>query len=257
MTGPTQSGARGIPAAWHWLAATLPLGLKLPVCILVTIPLLIISWIIYPFDPRGARLRWLTVFWAKMILRVSGVNVKTAGLALLDPSEQYVFASNHASWIDIPVLLATVPKDLAFIAKRDLFDMPLVGACLRRTGQIAIDRSNTRGFADGIKKAEEALTRSQRSVTFFPAGTRAHSGVGRFKDGAAYFAIRTKLAIVPVGISGTDIAMPRGTTCIKGCTVHVTLGRPVVTADLTLSSRAELTNQLQQEVTSLVLNSPP
>ena len=205
MSGPTQSGARSVPSAWYRLGGTLALRLKLPVCILATIPLLIMSWIIYPFDPRGRRLRWLTVLWAKLMLRICGVRVKTTGLSPLDPSRQYVFAGNHASWIDIPVLLATVPKDLAFFAKRDLFEMPLVGACLRRTGQIAIDRSNTRGFADGIKKAEEALTLNRRSVMFFPAGTRCNPGVGRFKDGAAYFAIRTNLPIVPVGISGTAI----------------------------------------------------
>jgi 1-acyl-sn-glycerol-3-phosphate acyltransferase len=257
VTGPAQSVFRPVQSLWTWLSGTLPLLLKLPVCVLVTILLLIVTWIIRPFDRRGAWLRSFTVFWAKTMLWICRVRVKTAGLAILDPSEQYVFVSNHASWIDIPVLLASLPYNLTFIAKRELFQMRLVGACLRRTGQIAIDRANTRGFADGLKKAAEALTRDHRSVLFFPAGTRAASGAGHFKDGAAYFAIRAKLPVVPVGLTGTASAMPRGSVRIYGATVELNLGNPIPTADLTVAARASLTKQLQEEVRSIIVDAAP
>lgn len=256
MTGPAQSVFRPVQSLWTWLSGTLPL-LKLPVCVLVTILLLVFTWIIRPFDRRGARLRSFTVFWAKTMLWICRVRVKTAGLTLLDPSEQYVFVSNHASWIDIPVLLASLPYNVTFIAKRELFQMWLVGACLRRTGQIAIDRANTRGFAEGLKKATEALTRDHRSVLFFPAGTRAATGVGHFKDGAAYFAIRARLPVVPVGLTGTARAMARGSVRIYGATVELNLGNPIPTADLTVAARASLTKQLQEEVLSIIVDAAP
>jgi 1-acyl-sn-glycerol-3-phosphate acyltransferase len=89
-------------------------------------------------------------------------------------------------------------------------------------------------------------------VIFFPAGTRACSGVGGFKDGAAYFAIRVKLPVLPVGLAGTAEVMPRGSVRIRGCTVKVIVGDSIPTAHLTLGARANLTKQLQDEVLSLV-----
>ena len=252
MTGPAQSAFRPVQSLWTCLSGTLPLLLKLPVCVLVTILLLIVTWIIRPFDRRGAWLRSFTVFWAKTILWICHVRVKTVGLAILDPSEQYVFVSNHASWIDIPILLACLPHHVTFVAKRELFRMPLVGACLRRTGQVPVDRANQQGFVDGLKKAVEALTQNRRCLLLFPAGTRAPSGVGKFKDGAAYLAIRAKLPVVPVGLAGTARAMPRGSVRIQGGTVEVIVGNPIRTADLTVTARGNLTKQLQERVLTLV-----
>src|SRR5690242_4136508 len=121
VTGPAQSAFRPVQSLWTCLSGTLPLLLKLPVCVLVTILLLIVTWIIRPFDRWGAWLRSFTVFWAKTMLWICRVRVKTVGLAILDPSEQYVFVSNHASWIDIPILLACLPPHVTFVAKRELF----------------------------------------------------------------------------------------------------------------------------------------
>jgi 1-acyl-sn-glycerol-3-phosphate acyltransferase len=241
---------------WAWLRGTLPFVWKLPVCVLVTAMLLIVTWIVRPFDGRGARLQPIVVFWARIMLRICRIRMKTTGLERLDPSQQYVFVSNHASWIDIPVLLACLPHHVTFVAKRELFRMPLVGACLRRTGQIPVDRASPQGTADGLKKAVEALTQDRRSLLLFPAGTRASSGVGKFKDGAAYLAIRAKLPVVPVGLAGTARAMPRGSVRIYGATVEVTAGNPIPTADLTVAARANFTTQLQEKVLSLVAGSP-
>jgi 1-acyl-sn-glycerol-3-phosphate acyltransferase len=238
------------------LSETFPLVLKLPVCVLVTMLLLILTWIYQPLDRQGAWLKSWTVFWARTMLWICRVRVKTEGLAQLGASQQYVFVSNHASWIDIPVLIASLPYSLTFIAKRELFKMRLVGACLRRTGQIGLDRANTRGYAEGLKKAAESLTRNHRSVVFFPAGTRVSSGVGRFKDGAAYFAIRARLPVVPVALAGTGRAMPRGAMRIWGGTVQLRVGNPIATTDLEVTARAKLTEQLQAEVLSMVMEYP-
>ena len=252
VTGQSQSVFRLLQAPWGWLGTTLPLVLKLPVCVLVTAVLLVVTWFVRPFDKRGARLQRFVVFWARLMLWICRIQVKTEGLNRLNPAEQYVFVSNHASWIDIPVLLASLPHNVAFFAKRELFQMPLAGACLRRTGQIPIDRANTRAFADALKKAGEALTHEHRSLLFFPGGTRASNGVGEFKDGAAYCAIRAKLPIVPVGLAGTAAAMPRGSARIRAAWVQIIVGDPIPTADLTVTARASLTKQLQDEVLSFI-----
>jgi 1-acyl-sn-glycerol-3-phosphate acyltransferase len=248
VTGQSQSVFRLVQTPWGWLSTTLPLVLKLPVCVLVTAVLLVVTWFVRPFDTHGARLQRFIVFWARLMLSICRIQVKTEGLNCLNPSQQYVFVSNHASWIDIPVLLASLPHNLAFFAKRELFQMPLAGACLRRTGQIPIDRANTRGFADALKKAGEALTHDHRSLLFFPAGTRASNGVGEFKDGAAYCAIRAKLPIVPVGLAGTAAAMPRGSTRIRAAVVQIIVGDPIPTVDLMVTARTSLTKKLQNEV---------
>jgi len=205
------------------------------------------SW----FDRRGSRLRALTVLWARTMLCICRIEVRFKCLAQLDPSGQYVFVSNHGSWIDIPILIANLPFDLAFIAKQELFKMPLVGACLRRTGQIPVDRANAQVLAGCMKKANDAITRQGRSLLLFAAGTRASTGVGNFKDGAAYLAIRSGLPVVPVGMMGTARVMSRGSIRVRGASLSLTVGWPVPTENLRVADRGELTRQLQDQVTSL------
>lgn len=241
---------------WAWVSEALPRLAKLPLCVLATILMLVATWIILPFDPRGTGLQWFVVFWAKTMLWICRIRVHRDGLAPLDSAQQYVFVSNHASWIDIPVLIASLPFQLTFIAKRELFHMRLVGACLRRTGQIAVDRANTRGFAGGMKRAAEALTRGSRSIMFFPAGTRAATGVGKFKDGAAYFAIRAGMPLVPVALAGTARAMSRGSMRIYGGTVRLTVGHPIPTAELDITARGSLTRRMEEAVLAGVSNCP-
>lgn len=230
---------------------------KLPVCVLVTTLFLVFTWLIRPFDRHGTLLDRLMIAWARTMLWICRIRVGSLGVDRLDLSQQYVFVSNHASWIDIPVLIASLPHRLVFIAKRELFEMPLVGACLRRTGQIPVDRANTRALVYGLRKGAEALHWNRRSLLLFAAGTRANSGVGEFKEGAAYLAIRAQLPVTPVALSGTAAAMPRGAVRIRGTVVKVVVGEPIPTAGLTMAERADLTRRLQEEVGALLAGSPP
>lgn len=230
---------------------------KLPVCVLVTTLFLLFTWMIRPFDGHGTMLDRSVVAWARTMLWICRIRLVPLGLDRLDLSQQYVFVSNHASWIDIPVLIASLPQHLIFVAKRELFEIPLVGACLRRTGQIPVDRANARALVYGLRKSAEALDRNRRSMLLFAAGTRANSGAGEFKEGAAYLATRAQLPVVPVGLSGTAAAMPRGAARIRGTAVKVLVGEPIPTAGLTIAGRADLTRRLQEEVAALLAGSPP
>jgi 1-acyl-sn-glycerol-3-phosphate acyltransferase len=218
---------------------------------------LVFTWMIRPFDRHGTLLDRSMVTWARTMLWICRIQAWTAGLDRLDPSQQYVFVSNHASWIDIPVLIASLPHHLIFVAKWELFEMPLVGACLRRTGQIPVDRANARALVYRLRKGAWALHQNRRSLLLFAAGTRASSGAGEFKEGAAYLAIRAQLPVVPVGLSGTAAAMPRGAMRIRGAAVKVAVGEPIPTAGLNIAQRADLTRRLQDHVGLLLAEPPP
>ncbi len=225
---------------------------KLPVCFLITVTLLVASILLIPFDPRGIRQRAITPLWARSMLWICGIQVKVRGLDQLDGNRQYIFVSNHSSWVDIAVLIASLPQHLCFLAKTELFRLPLVGICLRRSRQIPIDRQHALAAASRLREATRQLPQSGRSLVLFPEGTRSNNGLREFKSGAAYVGIQTGIPMVPAGLNGTRSLMPRGSAIIRSGTVHLSLGEPFKTEGLSPDSRSRLTQQIRTLVARLV-----
>ncbi len=246
-----------------WVIRTLPIitffhsvCFKLPLCFLVTVALLIVSIALIPMDPRGDRRRALTPLWARCMLWICGIEVRVRGLEKLDGQRQYIFVSNHASWVDIAVLIASLPQHLCFLAKTELFRLPLVGTCLRRSRQIPIDRQHALAAASRLREAARILPQSGRSLVLFPEGTRSSNGLLEFKIGAAYLGIQTGIPMVPAGLNGTCTLMPRGSAIIRSGTVHLCIGEPRQTEGLTHDSRGQLTQEMRRLVGDLVSMRP-
>jgi 1-acyl-sn-glycerol-3-phosphate acyltransferase len=161
---------------------------------------------------ENARLaHWIERQWARIGLFLAGVRVQV-DLSRLDPGAPYVFMANHQSQFDILVLFAVLKHwNLRFVAKESLFKIPLFGPAMLRTGHIPILRENSRKAMKSIDDAVEAAKRGI-SVLIFPEGTRSNDceQLGEFKIGGMIMALKCKIPVAPVIITGTWPVLPRG-----------------------------------------------
>jgi 1-acyl-sn-glycerol-3-phosphate acyltransferase len=166
--------------------------------------------------------------WAWLVLWTTGVRVSVRGLDALDPRRSYVFASNHQSIYDIPIVFASIPLQLRIVAKASLGTFPFLGWHLRRTGHLLVDRKNP---GAGIVKKMARLVGGARSLIVFPEGTRSVDGsVARFKGGMFLVAIDAGLPVVPVSIAGSRHVMLKGRLMTCPGRVTLTIHDPIPTA---------------------------
>ena len=166
------------------------------------------------FERRGYFGHWCARSWSRLILWTTGVRVQVRGLERLQPGATYVFAANHQSIYDIPVLFASLPFQLRIIAKRSLGRFPVLGWHLSRTGHLLVDRRQPDPRA--VFAWANALTAKGLSLMVFPEGTRSATGrVAPFKGGSLYPAVQAGLSIVPLSVIGSRHVMRKGqlTTC--------------------------------------------
>jgi len=220
----------------------------IPVCIATTG--ILIGWALaaLPFDRSGEFNAWLFRFWARSILTITRVRVRLRGVEHIDLSRRYICVANHSSLIDIPVLVASLPLRLCFVAKEELFRIPVFGAYLRRMRHIPVARSNSRAAAKSMADAARAIAAGMRSVLLFPEGTRQVEGLGEFKEGAALLAIRSGVPLLPLAIDGTKRIWPARSVVISPGVADVFVGEPAVTEGLPSSARADLTGKLRHEI---------
>jgi 1-acyl-sn-glycerol-3-phosphate acyltransferase len=125
-----------------------------------------------------------------------------------DPRHPYVVVGNHFSQADPPII-ARVPWEMKWVAKKALFDLPFAGWLLRLSGDISVDRGSKKSRAQVVTTARDYLAK-RCSVMFFPEGTRSRDGrVHRFSDGAFRLAIEEGVPVLPIAIDGTHEALPK------------------------------------------------
>jgi len=189
--------------------------------------------------------------WSRWIVRVCGIDLEIEGLERLTPGQSYVLISNHLSNFDIWCTLGFMPFTTRFVAKKELLRLPVFGQALALSDHIVIDRQNPEG---AIKKINAAAARTTEGIglLFYAEGTRSRDGkIHEFKKGGVSLALRSRLPIVPVTVSGTRKFLPRGCAVIRpGGRVRIVLGDPIPTADLAYESRDELNERVRQIVIS-------
>jgi len=194
----------------------------------------------------------LATWWAASICRVSGVEVRVSGTERLDPGKSYIFAANHQSQFDIFVLQGFLGIDFRWLAKKELFSVPVWGPAMRRAGYIPIDRSRGR---QAIKSLDEAAKKiaAGTSVIIFPEGTRSKDGkLHTFKAGAMVLAIKSGVPIVPVAIHGTYAILPKGKLLMKPGKVQIRVAPPIDTTHFKAKDKHELAELLQERVAGLL-----
>ncbi len=180
------------------------------------------------FDSRGHFAHGCARAWAWLILATTGVRVTVIGLDRLDRTKTYVFASNHQSIYDIPVLFTALPFQLRIIAKQSLGSFPVLGWHLRRTGHMLVDRKKPDPMR--IFSWANALTANGLSLIIFPEGTRSRDGMlGAFKGGSFYSAVQAGLPIVPISVVGSRHVMRKGELTTRPGDVTVAVHEPIPT----------------------------
>ena len=192
---------------------------------------------------RDARLACRVVqLWAWLNLKLVGAHVTIEGFDHLDPRRSYVFVSNHRSNLDVLALIAALWEfQLRWVAKEELFRIPLFGWGLRATKQILVNRADHAQAVASLARAKKRM-HDGISVVFFPEGTRGSAGTMLpFKKGSFVFALETGAPIVPIAISGTERLLPRAAWTVQhGGDVRVAICPPIPTAGRSLDERDAL-----------------
>lgn len=198
------------------------------------------------FDRRGDAGHRCARAWSSLILRTTGVRVRVEGLERLDPSRSYVFAANHQSIYDIPIVFSALPFQLRIVAKESLGRIPFLGWHLRRTGHLLVDRSRP---GAGVLKKMARLIGEHHSLIVFPEGTRSVDGaVARFKGGSFVLAVEAGIPVVPVSISSSRHVMRKGELTVRPGDVALTVHEPIDTAQLSKDAVRELAERVHDIV---------
>lgn len=200
-------------------------------------------------DPRDAD--GLLYYWGRWMMAAAGATHTSRGLERL-PEGNVVFVCNHQSFYDVVLFFAHVRKHTRWVAKRELFKIPVFGQTMRLAGNIPVDRDGGESDRSRLSESVKAV-RERVSVMFFPEGTRNGDGRLRpFKKGAAVFAIQAGVPIIPMAVSGTRLILPKGSVAIRwGQRAALVLGEPILTQGLTLEDRDTLTQRLEEDVARL------
>lgn len=197
------------------------------------------------FDKQGNLSHIVARSWGQSILFASRIHVTVKGFSNIDPAKPYIFMPNHSSNFDIPVILAHLKVQFRWLAKAELFRIPLFGFAMKRVGYISIDRSNRKSSFESLARAAQTI-RSGRSVLIFPEGTRSRDqSIKEFKKGGFVLAVESGVPIVPVVIHGTWRIMSKNGLMIRPGNVVVEILEPIETKDYARATKNELLERVR------------
>ncbi len=199
--------------------------------------------------PKSSFIDHIVRAWARVVLWSGGVRLKVIGVENVDPSISYVIASNHQSTFDIMAHFLALPIPIRFLAKQELFDVPLLGWALRRLHMVPVDRFTGKKVYGEVEQNAAATIAQGNSIIVYPEGTRTMTGdLLPFKNGAFFLAVSTGLPILPTTIEGSFAAWLPKAKIIKGGTVTVAVGPPVSSKDLTIADAPRLRDEVRATI---------
>jgi len=194
--------------------------------------------------------------WARTCLAVSGSRLTVIGAENLHKHKVAVYAANHTSYMDTPVIFATLPFQFRILAKQELWSIPFIGWYLARSGQISVDTETARTSLSSLNAGVKAL-RAGMPLFVFPEGSRTPDGeLKEFLAGAAFLAIRAQVPVVPIALSGVFDLLPIHTSHFYPCDMAVTVGEPIETAGMTIRQVDELTAKIRTCIAEMLTVQP-
>jgi 1-acyl-sn-glycerol-3-phosphate acyltransferase len=177
--------------------------------------------------------------WCRAILRAAGVTMRIHGAENVPRNEARIYVANHVSWFDVFALASYLPR-YRFIAKKELFKLPIFGPAIRSTAAIEIDRGNRKAAFQAYETAARDV-KEGLSVVVYPEGTRGRSYELRpFKKGPFVLAIAAQVPVVPTIIHGTIAIQPKGSFRIRPGAIDLHFLEPIPTTGLVYSDRDAL-----------------
>ena len=265
MDSPTELAETASPAQpltgadsrhYGWLSRLRSYFIFDPLIWMYTVVLGIISVPVSLFGNQGRILHSFARFWSWLIMKTIASPTKVTGLDAIDTSKPHVYAVNHASALDIPVLYVYLPFEFRIAFKKELLAYPIVGWHLNRSGQICVDQQNPSKSIGSIRAALKSL-KSGMPFVIFPEGGRTPDGeIKPFLPGALFLAIKAQVDVVPVALVGTFELLPMNTYHIKCRPLEMRVGKPISTEGYTLRNMDELSDRVHQAVEDLYKGRP-
>ena len=230
-----------LPRLYRWRSNVI----QVPCFALVTMLCGTFSLLVSFADRSGRLQHRIARVWARLCVFFTGGRVIVRGAENLRKHPVAVYASNHTSYMDTPVIFATMPFQFRILAKKELWPIIFIGWYLDRSGQIPIDTANPRATLSSLGVGVKAL-RSGMPLVVFPEGGRTPNGeLQRFLSGAAYLAIRAQVPLVPVAQDGVYDLLPIHTRHFYPGDLTLNVGEPIETTGMTLRQTEELTERLR------------
>lgn len=217
------------------------------ILLLVAVPVLLVCAV---FGLRDAFLgygRWMM----RVGRSILGIEVEASGLDRLDPGTPYVFMSNHASFLDGPLLMTVIDRPARVIVKRFVFRIPVLGLGMRFSGYVPLDKEGAGAGRRSIARAARLIREKGYSFLIYPEGTRSWDGTMLpLRRGGFFLALEAGAPIVPVTITGTHELMPRGAQTVRKGRVGITFHEPIPVGDCTPGTMPELMEKVRAAIAS-------
>jgi 1-acyl-sn-glycerol-3-phosphate acyltransferase len=198
--------------------------------------------------------KFFGVIWGKTLSFIFNIKLIVKGNHNLQ-DRNYIFAANHASLIDIPLLLIAVNRYTVFIAKSELSKIPIFKSILDMAGFIFVDRKNNDNAVKSMNNLMDDIKKIPRSVAIFPEGTRTSDGeLLPFKKGAAIFAINTDIPVIPVAVSGTFSWSKKKLFDMSQSVISFEFGEPIVTENYSFDDRDHLTERIKTKIKNMKID---
>ena len=203
------------------------------------------------FDKDGRILHWFARAWSKTIMKTIFSPLHIIGLEKVDPGKTHVYAVNHGSALDIPVLYANLPFQFRIVFKKELLSYPIIGGHLKRSGQVCVDQQHPARSVASIRSALKTL-KGGMPLVIFPEGGRTSDGhIQPFLPGAFFLAIKAQVDVVPIALVGTYELLPMDTYHIKPRPLEMRIGDAISTQGLTLRDMEQLSERVRVELAEL------
>jgi len=203
-------------------------------------------------DKKGRVQHRIARFWARGTVKISLSTLKVEGQENLHKHAVAVYAPNHTSYMDIPVVFAALPFQFRILAKKELWQWPFIGWYLLRSGQMPIDIENPRATLSSLGGAIKAL-RAGMPLVVFPEGGRTLTGeLKPFLAGAAYLAIRAQVPLVPIALKGVYDLLPMHTHHLYPGELTLKVGEPILTKGMSVRQNDELTERLRAAIAKMM-----
>jgi 1-acyl-sn-glycerol-3-phosphate acyltransferase len=203
--------------------------------------------VIARINPTSPLIEKIAHIWSRLWLITSGSTIEVRGQELVDRTRSHIVVANHLSVLDIMACFIAVPLPIRFLAKKELFSVPILAPAMRSIGIVEVDRGARSAIHEQVNQQARDLVASGRSVIIYPEGTRSRNGELRpFKKGAFTMAIAGGIPVLPVTIAGTFEAWPPGRMWVRGGPIKVVIDQLIETSDMSREDTSSLAEQARE-----------
>jgi len=237
----------------RWPTILLRTVLTWVTAVLVTIIGATAALVVVVFNSNSPMIEKIIRWWSRMWLLASGTKMTVEGKENVDPNRSYVVVANHLSTLDIMVCFLAVGLPIRYLAKKELFRIPLLAQAMRAVGIIEVDRAARGAIHSSVNRQAKELIAHNRSLIIYAEGTRPRDGVMKpFKKGAFTMAISSQLPVLPLSIHGTFEAAVPGKPWFRGGPVTAIIDPAIPTEGMTQADADSLRDRVHEIIAKRV-----